>query len=123
MSRCAVLVVDDDPVILATTVELLADEGYPVQTATNGAEALEEVERHRPDIVLLDMGMPVMDGRAFVREVHARGLELKILVMTAARDAQTSADEIKAEGYLPKPFKLDQLLTQMERLCAAQPAE
>jgi len=123
LTRCAVLVVDDDPVIVATTVELLAFEGYPVQTATNGAEALEEVERHRPDIVLLDMGMPVMDGWSFVRELHARHIDLQILVMTAARDAQASADAIQAQGFLPKPFKLDQLLTQMERLCAARPIE
>jgi len=113
-----ILVVDDDPTILATVAETLDLEGYPVVTATNGAEALEVVERDRPSIVLLDMRMPVLDGWGFAREVRARNLPVRIVVMTAAQDARRWAEEIQAEGFVAKPFDLNDLLSTVERLRA-----
>jgi CheY-like chemotaxis protein len=114
---CAVLVVDDDPDIVATVVDILQFEGYATQTARNGAEALEVVEQSRPNVVLLDMRMPVLDGWGFAREVQRRCLAVRILVMTAAQDARAWAAEIHADGYVPKPFDLPQLLHEVERLC------
>lgn len=118
MPDCPVLIVDDDPMILSTIGEILELEGYAIQTANNGAEALREVERNRPRVVLLDMRMPVMDGWAFAREIEERCIELKILVMTAAQDARAWAAEIHADGYVAKPFELRHLLAEIERLCA-----
>ncbi len=111
-----VLVVDDDEAILEIVTTILEAEGYPVQTATNGAEALALVERARPSLVLLDMRMPVLDGWGFARELRARGVQLPILVMTAAQDARRWADEIGADGYLAKPFDLLHLLDAVQRL-------
>jgi two-component system chemotaxis response regulator CheY len=111
-----ILVVDDDPTILATVSETLDMEGYPVVTATNGAEALEAVERDRPSMVLLDMRMPVLDGWGFIRAVRERGLNVRVVVMTAASDARRWAAEIGAQGVLPKPFELDELLATVERM-------
>jgi CheY-like chemotaxis protein len=111
-----ILVVDDDPTILATVSETLDMEGYPVVTASNGAEALEEVDRSRPSLVLLDMRMPVMDGWSFMRAIRERGLELTVVVMTAATDARRWAAEIGAQGVLAKPFELDELTSAVRRL-------
>lgn len=105
-----ILVVDDEPAIRATVCEMLEMAGYAATSAANGAEALEAVTAETPDIVLLDMRMPVLDGSGFAREVRARGIAVKIVVMTAARDARTSAAEIDAHAALAKPFRMDDLL-------------
>src|SRR5919198_6221231 len=93
-----ILVVDDDPTILATVSEALDLEGFPVVTATNGAEALELVDLNWPSLVLLDMRMPVLDGWGFMRAVRARGMSLSVVVMTAAADARRWGREIGANG-------------------------
>jgi two-component system chemotaxis response regulator CheY len=116
-----ILVVDDDPTILATVSEALDFEGFPVVTATNGAEALEVVDRNRPSLVLLDMRMPVLDGWGFMRAVRERGLNLTVVVMTAAADARRWAREIDAQGVLAKPFELDDLLGAVVRLRTPRP--
>ncbi|HEV2126402.1 MAG TPA: response regulator, partial [Chloroflexota bacterium] len=90
--------------------------GYPVTTAGNGIEALAAVEREHPSLILLDMRMPVLDGWGFARQLRARGVHLPILVMTAAQDAGSWAEEIGAEGYLAKPFDLLDLLDEVARL-------
>jgi urea transport system substrate-binding protein len=112
-----VLVVDDDEGILFTIAQALELDGYQVKTAMNGAQALSAVERSRPDLVLLDMRMPVMDGWAFTAAVRARGLDFKIVVMTATPDVRRWADEVHADGFLGKPFDLDALLDLVQRLC------
>ncbi len=121
MSDAPILVVDDDPTILATVCEALDFEGFPVVTATNGAEALEVVDRNRPSLVLLDMRMPVLDGWGFMRAVRERGLNLTVVVMTAAADARRWAREIDAQGVLAKPFELDELLGAVVRLRPPRP--
>jgi CheY-like chemotaxis protein len=112
-----ILVVDDDPTILATVADALDLEGYPVLTATNGAEALAalESEAEQPSLVLLDMRMPVLDGWGFMRVVRERGLTLSVVVMTAAADARRWAREIGAHGVLAKPFELDELIAAVQR--------
>lgn len=116
MSKQPILVVDDDPAIRATISDILTTEGYPVETAADGAEALAVVERSRPALVLLDMRMPVLDGWGFARGLRERGLRLPILVMTATQNARRWAEEIGADGYLAKPFDLLDLLRAVERL-------
>ena len=111
-----ILVVDDDPTILATVSEALDLEGFPVVTATNGAEALDELVRHRPSLVLLDMRMPVLDGWGFARRLRERGSNPPIVVMTAAQDARHWAQEIGAAGFVAKPFEVDDLLATVEGL-------
>ena len=115
LAQDTILVVDDDPAILATVEEILMSEGYAVATATNGAQALEAIERARPALVLLDMRMPVLDGWGFAQGLRARGVAVPVLVMTAAQDARRWAAEIAADGYLPKPFRLLDLLDAVER--------
>jgi two-component system, chemotaxis family, chemotaxis protein CheY len=109
-----VLVVDDDASIRDMVSNILQFEGYAVATACNGLEALHVFEQTRPEVVLLDMRMPVLDGWGFARELRARGEEAHIVVMTAAQDAQRWADEVHAGGCLAKPFELEDLLSAVK---------
>ena len=110
-----VLVVDDDTSILDTVSSILSGEGYDVVSASTGQEALEAVSRTRPLLILLDMRMPVMDGWAVARALREQGIKVPIVVMTAAESAKRWAEEVGAEGYLAKPFGLDELLDTVER--------
>jgi CheY-like chemotaxis protein len=111
-----ILVVDDDPTILAAVSEALDLEGFPVVTATNGAEALVVVDREQPSLVLLDMRMPVLDGWGFMHAIRERGVDITVVVMTAAADARRWGREIGAQGVLAKPFELDDLVGAVRRL-------
>lgn len=115
MADADILVVDDDETILVTIGDCLELEGYSVVRAANGAEALQEVARQQPGLVLLDMRMPVLDGWGFARAARERGLTLNIVVMSAAADARRWARDIQAQGVMPKPFELDDLMATVER--------
>lgn len=111
-----VLVVDDDLDILSVVSFILETEGYRVETAADGRKALAAVERSMPDIILLDMKMPLMNGWEFAREFHARyGLTIPIVVLTAAEDARKRAQEIGAVGWIGKPFDLDTMVDVVRR--------
>src|SRR5688500_16800223 len=104
MPELRILVVDDESDIRATVSAMLEAEGYHVIQATNGAEALEVMEAGAPDLVLLDMRMPVLDGWGFASEMRRRGHSVPIVVMTAARDAARWATDITASAFVAKPF-------------------
>lgn len=110
-----VLVVDDDTSILDTVSSILSGEGYDVVSASTGQEALDAVARTKPLLILLDMRMPIMDGWEVARSIRERGIKVPIVVMTAAESAKRWAEEVGAEGYLAKPFGLDELLDTVER--------
>lgn len=112
----AILVVDDDPVILDSVSGLLELEGYPVVRAADGEQALRSMERQLPALVLLDMRMPVVDGWGVAREMSARGWTTPVVVMSAAADTRRWAQEIGAAGYVAKPFEADHLLDTIARL-------
>ncbi|HEV7663520.1 MAG TPA: response regulator [Chloroflexota bacterium] len=113
-----ILVVDDDPAIRDVVVDILEMSNYSVSTATNGAEALEQMRRDAPHAVMLDLMMPVMSGwdflRACQRDPACQGVP--IVVMSAARDAASVADELGAHAFLSKPFELDNMLSVMGQL-------
>jgi CheY-like chemotaxis protein len=113
--RC-LLVVDDDLSVVWMLSAFLADEGFTVRTAANGVEALECVAAERPEMILLDMGMPVMDGWSFARELQARHWDVPLIVMTAAKDARRSAEAIGAATYVAKPVNLPQLLARIQQV-------
>lgn len=110
-----ILVVDDDPEILAMLRDFLEGEGLTVRTASNGAEALDALDELVPSIILLDMRMPVLDGWGFAEQLRARQLTYPIVVMTAAESARRWAEEIGANGYIAKPFDVNELLETIER--------
>lgn len=111
-----VLVTDDDESIRETIEMGLVDEGYEVQTASDGVAALSVAREWHPDIILLDMKMPVMDGWAFAaayRDIPEP--RASIIVVTAAQDAARWAEEIEADGVLAKPFDLDHLFAVVDQ--------
>ncbi|HEY8178152.1 MAG TPA: response regulator [Candidatus Limnocylindria bacterium] len=116
-----VLVVDDDAAIRSAVRDVLESEGIAVETASNGADALEKVSRQRPRLVLLDMRMPVLDGWGFASALRERGLALPVVVMTAAADASRWADEIGAIGVVAKPFGVAELVNAVRRYSGAAP--
>lgn len=112
------LVVDDEPALRDALESSLAFEGYEVTTATDGYEALDAVERDRPDLVLLDIMMPRMDGLTAVRRMRSRGDTAPVLMLTA-RDAvgdRVTGLDVGADDYLAKPFELDELLARVRAL-------
>lgn len=113
-----VLVVDDDDSIRMTVAEALGFEGYEVITATNGAEALEQVRTARPDAVVLDLMMPTMDGWQFMAACRDEELcgGTPVLVMSAYRNLTETAPSLIIDAYLAKPFDLTLLLDTVERL-------
>jgi len=106
-----ILVVEDDASISELIECELRDEGgHEVRVACNGVQALSILAEWRPNVVLLDMLMPVMDGWAFAREYRNReGAPAPIVVMTATADAAERAKQVSAAGVLAKPFDLQSL--------------
>jgi CheY-like chemotaxis protein len=96
---------------------MLSAAGYQVETAANGAEALQMLSQAEPACVLLDMRMPVLDGWGFARELEARHLAIPLLVMTAAQEAPRWCREVLAAGCLSKPFEMGELLATVEQVC------
>ncbi|WP_244975874.1 response regulator transcription factor [Nocardia huaxiensis] len=113
-----VLVVDDEAAVRDALVRALDSEGYETRSAGDGANALSEVARWQPEVVVLDVAMPFMDGLTMCRTLRGRGDRTPILMLTA-RDAV--ADRIEgldagADDYLVKPFDLDELLARVRAL-------
>ncbi|MBI3522063.1 MAG: response regulator [Chloroflexi bacterium] len=111
-----VLVVDDDDGIRDFVTSALSEEGYAVDEAADGAEALAHASSWDPDLILLDMRMPVMDGWEFARTYRDKpGKHAPIVIVTAALDVAKDAREIGADGFLAKPFQLDDLLRLVDQ--------
>lgn len=113
-----ILVVDDNPGIRELLQSALAGEGYPVDLAADGFEALECLEATMPHVVILDLMMPRMDGYGFVRELQARGLRenMRVLVLTAGRRGNTQFVDLGADKYFDKPFDIVDFLREVARL-------
>lgn len=112
-----VLVVDDEQNIRQVLVYVLEDEGYQVVEAQDGETALGLIERQHPDVIILDMKMPGMDGWEFVERYRKLyGHQAPIIVLTAARDAAQRGADVSADSYVPKPFDLDVLLERVSSM-------
>ncbi|HMG33611.1 MAG TPA: response regulator transcription factor [Blastocatellia bacterium] len=109
-----VLVVDDEPQILRVLRASLSARGYEVRTAPGGKEALDEIRKQPPDIVILDLGMPEMNGTEVCQRVREFS-EVPIVVLSAkgAEKDKIAALDAGADDYVTKPFSLDELLARM----------
>ena len=118
--RGDVLVVDDHAAIRAFVREILEGAGYAVREAADGTEALRLARAARPELILLDLGMPVMDGRQFAAAYRRKpGSQAPVVVMTAAQDvARGSAAlaALDAAGSLGKLFSMAELLATLRRV-------
>jgi DNA-binding response OmpR family regulator len=118
-----ILVVEDDDLIRASIADALLLEGYTVDTAANGALALDQVKRAQPDVIVLDLMMPVMDGWAFIGAFRdeAACAEVPVLVMSAYDKLGETAPGLRVQACIAKPFDLDVLLGAIERLLRSAP--
>jgi two-component system response regulator MprA len=114
----AILVVDDDAPIRRMLERTLAAEGYEVESAADGGAALAAVERAIPDAVVLDIGLPGVDGLGVCRRLRERGLATPILMLTArdALDDRVVGLDAGADDYLVKPFETAELLARVRAL-------
>ena len=118
-----VLVVDDDPEVVGAVGEALQDDGYRVETATDGASALKSVLEAPPDLIVLDVRMPDLNGWEFCeivrRQSHTR--DVPVLFLTACSEVrdQITAMQVGGSDHLPKPFRLEALRDKVRSLTRA----
>ena len=107
-----VLLVDDEPDILLMLRMSFEDEGHDVVMAADGKMGLEKLDEHRPDVVILDMMMPVVDGWGFLEGRADLGMATPVVVVSAKSDPEHAkrALELGAVEYITKPFDLDRLI-------------
>ncbi len=114
------LVVDDEPQVVWVLRFGLESEGYDVATARNGVEALEQISIHRPELMVLDVMMPKMDGWTVLRELAklpaADRPRVVMVTALASVDDKAKATALGADAYVPKPFDVDELLQVLHGL-------
>ncbi len=115
----SVLVVDDDQAIQDTLREILQDEGYRVQTAGNGVEALRVLRRVRPSLIVLDLNMPILSGDEFrvVQCLDPALRDIPTVVLSAVDRLDARTPGLGVEVCLAKPIKLGDLLAVVKRFC------
>jgi DNA-binding response OmpR family regulator len=122
-----VLVVDDDPEVVAAVGEALQDDGYRVETATDGAAALKSVLEAPPDLIVLDVRMPNLNGWEFCeivrRQSHTR--DVPVLFLTACNEVrdQITAMQVGGSDHLAKPFRLAALREKVRSLTRESKAQ
>ncbi len=120
-----ILVIDDDPAVSASLERALRLEGYEVQTAANGGGGLEALALAPPDAVILDLGLPDIDGLEVCKRMRAAGDDTPVLMLTA-RDAvndRVQGLDAGADDYLVKPFALAELLARLRALLRRRSGE
>jgi DNA-binding response OmpR family regulator len=110
-----ILVVDDDPGIRRLLRATLSDEGFDVTAASNGQEALAVARESEPDLVILDIEMPVMDGPACFRALRQQGIESAVIILSA-HGARAAAAELGADAAIDKPFDPEDIIAHVRRL-------
>ncbi|MFA4980873.1 MAG: response regulator [Candidatus Omnitrophota bacterium] len=110
-----ILIIDDEPDMAEVMEMRFASKGYEISVASHGVEGLESMQRQRPDLILLDIMMPVMDGFEFFKTVRngSAGLEIPIVVVSARAGMKATFEAIGAADFIEKPFDLDMLLSKV----------
>lgn len=110
-----ILVVDDDYYLCQMVKWTLEEEGFEVQTAADGREAVERALLRQPGLILLDMGLPLLDGSAVATQVRARyGMMVPIMIMSADGHVEEKSRQVGAVAYLRKPFHIDDLIRAVQ---------
>jgi DNA-binding NtrC family response regulator len=116
MAKVKIMLVDDETRFLETTSKLLAKRGYPVLTAASGEEALARLEIHAPEVVVLDVKMPGLDGVETLKRIKARHPLVEVIMLTGHATVNSAVAGLRAGAfdYLAKPCDLDELLAKAE---------
>jgi len=121
-----VLVVEDEDTIGQVVTEALVDEGYEVRRARNGRDAIEVLRGWCPQVILLDLMMPELDGRGFRTEQRRLGspaADVPVIVVSGAREARRRAAELGAVEALSKPFDLNRVVEAVGRWATSDSSE
>ena len=124
-SGARILIVDDEPAIRRAVATILGHQGFQVDAAETGERALAAVAGHRPDLILLDLGLPDIDGLDLIRQIRERdNIPIVVLSVRGAERDKVSALDLGADDYLTKPFGVDELLARIRVALrhAARPA-
>lgn len=115
MNMKRILVVEDDEAISKGIGNFLTESNYLVDFATDGAQALEQVERQTPDLVVLDLGLPKISGESVCREIKKQHPQLPVIILTAKihSDDVVSGFQLGADDYIRKPFELEELMARI----------
>jgi len=107
-----ILIVDDEPSIVQSLSGLLTDEGFEVTTASNGYEALQQVEANAPDLVLLDIWMPGIDGLETLKEIKKSQAQTQVIMITGHGTIETAvqATKLGAFDFIEKPLSIDKVI-------------
>jgi two-component system OmpR family response regulator len=118
MAKTRVLIVDDEPNIRDLLATSLRFAGYEIQTAANGAQAVAAVTESEPDIILLDVMLPDMNGFSVTKKLRASGIQAPILFLTARDDVEDKITGLTVGGddYLTKPFSLDEVVARIQAI-------
>lgn len=111
-----ILVVEDEPTIRTVLAEVLAIEGYDVTAVSDGGTAIENLRARLPDVVLLDLGLPVLSGREVVEQIRGEPAmqDVPVIVMTASEDAQAYPPPALYQRLIRKPFEFHDVLSALE---------
>ncbi|MBK0380594.1 response regulator [Mucilaginibacter sp. SD-g] len=115
-----ILVCDDDEGILDMLEIVLEDAGYHVIVVSNSLKIYEAIDKQKPDLVLLDLWMPVLSGDQVLRTLRKNPEtdKLPVIIISASREGKHIADEAGANGFIAKPFDLDQLVNDVQKLAS-----
>lgn len=114
----SILIVDDDVNLCKVLKEELIEVGYEADYVNNGLAAFGYLRQNRPDLILLDLKMPGMDGFDVLKELKAKKIELKVIVLTAYADVKSAIDSAKlgASDFISKPYDFDELLITIRKV-------
>ncbi len=112
----SILIVEDDPGVQKFLKELLLDNGFSVQLANDGIEAIEHIQKAQPDLVILDLGLPKISGEAVVSEIRKNYPELRVIILSAKDTINDVVQGLSlgADDYMTKPFMSDELLARIK---------
>lgn len=115
-AKYPVLVVDDDHNLRKTIQWMLEEEGFLVHTAADGQEAVEQAMTQQPALIVLDMGLPLLDGGEVAKQIRARyGTAVPIVLITADGRAEEKSRRVGAASFLRKPFDMDDLIHTVQQ--------
>lgn len=119
MAKQKIMVVEDEESLLKLESILLTSRGYEVCSVSNGKDALEQLEKEKPDLVLLDVMLPEMDGFEVCRQIKANPVtcHIPVIMLTArkGREDMAMGEQVKADWYITKPFKSAMVIETIQR--------
>ncbi|MEM8778957.1 MAG: response regulator [Cyanobacteria bacterium P01_G01_bin.49] len=113
---CHILIVEDEPRLAAFIEKGLQNKGFKTSVATDGQQALFMAQNETFDLLLLDLGLPIMDGWTVIERLRNQGNQVPVIVVTARdpRESRNIGQRFNIEGYISKPFRFQDLLKQVE---------